>query len=74
MISELKEQQQRFEEIMSALPNYPCSKCPVHKECAEYMAQVKTEKELDECPTCEEILLYWVMHNKFLEKKEENAK
>lgn len=74
MVSEIKEITGRFTYLIEQINYYPCSKCPVHKECAEYMSQVKTKKELDECPTCEETLLYWVMHNKFLEKKEENAK
>lgn len=61
MISELKEQQQRFEEIMSALYNFPCDKCPAKNVC--YNENTTTE---DVRYTCEETLWYYIQTGEVL--------
>lgn len=61
MVSELKEQQQRFEEIMSALPNYPCDKCPANDVC--HSENTTTE---DVHYTCEETLWHYIKTGEIL--------
>lgn len=61
MVSELKEQQQRFEEIMSALVNFPCDKCPAKNIC--YSENATTE---DIHYTCEETLWHYIKTGEIL--------
>lgn len=69
MVSEIKEQQKRFESLIGT--NFPCNRCPVQNACEKAMKEVKSEKDLDNCPTCEETLFYWVVQGTFLNNYEE---
>lgn len=73
MISEKREQLKRFEYIANegiGIQGFPCAKCPVHARCEAQMATVTNDEMLNDCPTCEETIFYWMMTGQFLEKGE----
>ena len=52
----------RFEQVLWAKEKFSmnCDKCPLHKEC-ETASQGLTEEEIHNNPTCEEVLLRWII-------------
>ena len=68
-MSNEREQFERFESLIEntfGVKGIPCSKCPIRQECETEMANVKNEKDLDKCPTCEETLWHYVKTGELL--------
>jgi hypothetical protein len=73
MISEKREQLNRFEDLINegiGIKGFPCAKCPVREQCEAQMATVINGKRLEDTPTCEETIFHWMMTGEFLEKGE----
>ena len=57
-----RKQFERFEMVLWAKEQYSinCAKCPIAKECEE-ASKTKTIEEIENGPTCEEVLLQYIL-------------
>lgn len=57
-----RKQFERFEMVLWAKEKYSinCEKCPLAKECEE-ASKTKTLEEIENGPTCEEVLLRYIL-------------
>ena len=68
-MSNEKEQFERFENLIERAfgkSGVRCVDCPIRQECETEMAQIKNDKDLDKCPTCEETLWHYIKTGEFL--------
>jgi hypothetical protein len=61
-MEDFRKQFERFEMVLWAKENYSmnCGKCPLEKECEE-ANKGKTLEEIENGPTCEEVLLRYIL-------------
>lgn len=65
------EQCQRFDMVLRAKEEYSinCEKCPINKECFDWSSKMSIE-EAENGPTCEEILLHYILTGEKPQTKE----
>lgn len=61
-MEKFREQFERFEMVLWAKEKYSmnCEKCPIAEECEE-ASKTKTLEEIENGPTCEEVLLRYIL-------------
>lgn len=61
-MEKFNKQLERFEMVLWAKGKYSmnCEKCPLEKEC-EKASKTKTLEEIENGPTCEEVLLQYIL-------------
>lgn len=61
-MSELNEQYQRFKAVLRAKGEFAigCDKCPIKDECFSWIVN-RTIEEAENAPTCEEVLLLYIL-------------